>query len=58
MLFNENINKIRKVEEKNEISEKYINEFFIFVQKPKNNDEIINKINDNISKMEDIPRKK
>ena len=51
MLFNENLNKLRKVEEKNEICEKYINEFFIFVQKPKNNDEIINKINDNISKI-------
>jgi len=51
MLFNENINKIRKIEEKNEICEKYINEFFIFVPKPKNNDEIINKINDNISKI-------
>ena len=51
MLFNENINKIKKVEEKNEICEKYINEFFIFVQKPKNNDEIINKINDNITKI-------
>ena len=49
MLFNENINKIKKIEDKNEICEKYINEFFIFVQKPKNNEEIINKINDNIS---------
>ena len=49
MLFNENINKIKKIEDKNEICEKYINEFFIFVQKPKNSEEIINKINDNIS---------
>ena len=48
MLFNENINKIKKIEDKNEICEKYINEFFIFVQKPKNCEEIINKINDNI----------
>ena len=48
MLFNENINKIKKIEDKNEICEKYINEFFIFVQKPKNSEEIINKINDNI----------
>ena len=49
ILFNENINKLKKVEDKNEICEKYINEFFIFVQKPKNCEEIINKINDNIS---------
>ena len=49
MLFNENINKLKKIEDKNEICEKYINEFFIFVQKPKNSEEIINKINDNIS---------
>ena len=49
MLFNENINKLKKIEDKNEICEKYINEFFIFVQKPKNYEEIINKINDNIS---------
>ena len=28
---------------------KYINEFFIFIRKPKNNAQIINKINDNIS---------
>jgi len=48
MLFNENINKIKKIEDKNEICERYINEFFIFVQKPKNSEEIINKINDNI----------
>ena len=47
MLFNENYNKIKKNENKNEISEKYINEFFIFMQKPKNNEQIINKINDN-----------
>jgi len=49
MLFNENINKVKNLEDKNEICEKYINEFFIFVQKPKNCEEIINKINDNIS---------
>ena len=48
MLFNENINKLKKIEDKNEICERYINEFFIFVQKPKNSEEIINKINDNI----------
>ena len=47
MLFNENDNKKKKIENKNEISEKYINEFFIFMQKPKNNEQIINKINDN-----------
>ena len=49
LLFNENLNKINKVENRNEICEKYINEFFIFMQKPKSNEEIINKINDNIS---------
>ena len=49
LLFNENYNKLKKIENKNEICEKYINEFFIFMQKPKNNEQIINKINDNIS---------
>ena len=49
LLFNENFNKINKIESKNEISEKYISEFLIFMQKPKNNEQIINKINENIS---------
>ena len=49
LLFNDNYNKLQKNEEKNEICEKYISEFFIFIQKPKNNEQIINKINDNIS---------
>ena len=49
LLFDENYNKLNKIEIKNEISEKYINEFFIFMQKPKNNEQIINKINDNIN---------
>ena len=49
LLFNENFNKINKIENKNEIIERYINEFFIFMQKPKSNEQIINKINDNIS---------
>ena len=48
LLFNENFNKINKNENKNEICEKYINEFFIFMQKPKSNEQIINKINENI----------
>ena len=48
LLFNENFNKAKKNEDKNEICEKYINEFFIFTQKPKNNEQIINKINENI----------
>ena len=48
LLFNENFNKAKKNEDKNEICEKYINEFFIFTQKPKNNQQIINKINENI----------
>ena len=48
LLFNENFNKAKKSEDKNEICEKYINEFFIFTQKPKNNEQIINKINENI----------
>ena len=47
LLFNENYNKLKKIDNKNEISEKYINEFFIFMQKPKNNEQIINKINEN-----------
>ena len=37
LLFNENFNKINKIENRNEICEKYINEFFIFMQKPKSN---------------------
>ena len=49
LLFNENYNKSQKNENKNEIFEKYISEFFIFMQKPKNNEQIINKINENIS---------
>ena len=49
LLYDENFNKSKKLEIKNELSEKYINEFFIFMQKPKNNEQIINKINDNIS---------
>ena len=49
LLFDENFNKLKKIDIKNEISEKYINEFFIFMQKPKNNEQIINKINDNIN---------
>ena len=48
LLFNENFNKSQTNEIKNEICEKYINEFFIFMQKPKNNEQIINKINENI----------
>ena len=48
LLFNKNFNKAKKNEDKNEICEKYINEFFIFTQKPKNNEQIINKINENI----------
>ena len=48
LLFNENFNKKQKRENRNEICEKYINEFFIFMQKPKNNEQIINKINENI----------
>ena len=48
LLFNENFNKSQTNENKNEICEKYINEFFIFMQKPKNNEQIINKINENI----------
>jgi len=48
LLFNENFNKKQKSENRNEICEKYINEFFIFMQKPKNNEQIINKINENI----------
>ena len=48
LLFNENFNKTKKSEDKNEICEKYINEFFIFTQKPKSNEQIINKINENI----------
>ena len=48
LLFNENFNKAKKSEDKNEICEKYINEFFIFTQKPKSNEQIINKINENI----------
>ena len=48
LLFNENFNKIKKNENKNEICEKYINEFFIFMQKPKSNEHIINKINENV----------
>ena len=48
LLFNENFNKVQKNENKNEICEKYINEFFIFMQKPKSNEQIINKINENI----------
>ena len=48
LLFNENYNKSQKNENKNEIFEKYISEFFIFMQKPKNNEQIINKINENI----------
>ena len=48
LLFNENFNKAKKSEDKNEICEKYINEFFIFIQKPKSNEQIINKINENI----------
>ena len=48
LLFNENYNKKQKSENRNEICEKYINEFFIFMQKPKNNEQIINKINENI----------
>ena len=53
LLFNENFNKKIKSENnnnnnKNEICEKYINEFFIFMQKPRNNEQIINKINENI----------
>ena len=52
LLFNENFNKAQKKDNKNdnknEICEKYINEFFIFMQKPKNNEQIINKINENI----------
>ena len=48
LLFNENFNKKQKSENRNEICEKYINEFFIFMQKPRNNEQIINKINENI----------
>ena len=48
LLFNENFNKLQKNENRNEICEKYINEFFIFMQKPKNNEQIINKISENI----------
>ena len=48
LLFNENFNKSQTNENKNEICEKYINEFFIFMQKPKSNEQIINKINENI----------
>ena len=48
LLFNENFNKSQTNEIKNEICEKYINEFFIFMQKPKSNEQIINKINENI----------
>ena len=48
LLFNENFHKSQTNENKNEICEKYINEFFIFMQKPKNNEQIINKINENI----------
>ena len=48
LLFNENFNKAKKSDDKNEICEKYINEFFIFTQKPKSNEQIINKINENI----------
>ena len=48
LLFNENFNKLLKNENKNEICEKYINEFFIFMQKPKSNEQIVNKINENI----------
>ena len=49
LLYDENFNKEKKIDVKNEISEKFINEFFIFMQKPKNNEQIINKINDNLS---------
>ena len=48
LLFNENYIKMEKQEINNEIIEKYINEFFIFIQKPKNNELIINKINENM----------
>ena len=48
LLFNENYMKIHNQEFRNEIIEKYINEFFIFIQKPKNNELIINKINENM----------
>ena len=48
LLFNENYNKSKKAENINEICEKYINEFFIFVKKPQNNEQIIQKINENI----------
>ena len=48
LLFNENYNKSKKAENVNEICEKYINEFFIFVKKPQNNEQIIQKINENI----------
>ena len=48
LLFNENFHKSQTNENKNEICEKYINEFFIFMQKPKSNEQIINKINENI----------
>ena len=48
LLFNENYNKSKKAENVNEICEKYINEFFIFVKKPQNNEQIIKKINENI----------
>ena len=51
LLFNENYNKQNKIISKNEISEKCINEFYIFTQKPKNNLQIIAKINDNIAQI-------
>ena len=48
LLYNENYNKSKKNENVNEICEKYINEFFIFMKKPQNNEQIIHKINENI----------
>ena len=48
LLFNENYNKINNKEKINETIDKFINDFFIFIQKPKNNEKIINKINDNM----------
>ena len=48
LLYNENYNKSKKTDNANEICEKYINEFFIFMKKPQNNEQIIQKINENI----------
>lgn len=48
LLYNENYNKSNNKEKSNEAIDKFINDFFIFIQKPKNNEQIINKINDNI----------